>query len=235
MQVCRNGHVVTDRLLASPASGANHCGRCGAGTLDRCGTCGRALAGAVSVAGLVPIGPPAPPAYCSACGAAFPWTRRPTASSVTPLATLETLLRRLPRAVRQLRTRHADRPPFRVEDDRDLADLLRALLPLHFDDVRPESRTPSYAEATRTDFLIVSPHTGRAIALTAKRAGPDLGEAALDVQWREDVAYYEARPDCRVLVGLVLDLENRVRDAAALETAWSRSPGDLELHGVVAS
>ena len=46
-----------------------------------------------------------------------------------PLALLEELLRRLPRVIRQLRTRQGDRPPLRVEDERDLEDLLRALLP----------------------------------------------------------------------------------------------------------
>jgi hypothetical protein len=234
MQVCRNGHVITDRLHTCPASAANHCDRCGATTLDRCPTCGKHLPGAVVVPGLAPVGRPHPPAYCATCGAAFPWTRRPAAAAPTPLAVLETMLRRLPRVARQLRTRQGDRPPFRVDDERDLEDLLRALLPLHFDDVRPESRTPAYAATTRTDFLIVSAHTGRATALTAKRATPELREGPLTEQWRQDVACYEGRRDCRALVGFVYDPEGLLRDPATLETAWSRSPGELELRCVVA-
>ena len=35
-----------------------------------------------------------------------------------------------------------------------LDDLMRAVLPLHFDDVRPQGRTPHYAAGTRTDFLL---------------------------------------------------------------------------------
>src|SRR5439155_25452025 len=104
--------------------------------------------------------------------------RRP-AVAAPPLAALETLLRRLPRVVHELRSRHGERPPFRAADGYDLADLLRALLPLHFDDVRPPSRTPSYAAATRTDFLLVSPPGGRAIALTAKWVAADLNAAGL--------------------------------------------------------
>jgi hypothetical protein len=233
MLVCRNGHVITDRLHTCPASAATHCDRCGATTLDRCPTCGQALPGAPVVPGLVPVGRPQPPAYCAACGAAFPWTRRPAGGAPTPLAALEALLRRLPRVARQLRWRQGDRPPFRVDDERDLEDLLRALLPLQFDDVRPESRTPAYAAATRTDFLIVSAHTGRSIALTGKLATPDLREAGLTGQWREDVAAYEGRRDCRALVSFVYDPEGLLRDRAALETAWARPQGDLELRGII--
>ena len=75
---------------------------------------------------------------------------------------------RLPLVIRQFRVRQGDRPAFRVNDERDLEDLLRSILPLHFDDIRPECRTPSYAAGTRTDFLL-SPES---IALTIKQAQP---------------------------------------------------------------
>src|SRR5439155_17109168 len=102
------------------------------------------------------------------------------------------------------------------------------------DDVRPLSRTPSYAAATRTDFLLVSPPGGRAIALTAKWVAADLNAAGLKRQWDEDVKYYEGRRDCRLLVGLVYDPEGRLAEPAALETAWSRPQGDVELRCIVA-
>jgi hypothetical protein len=233
MQVCRNGHVITDRLRGRPESAAPRCDRCGAATLDRCPTCGLALPGAIPVPGLSPIGRPRPPAFCYQCGAAFPWTRRPAAAP-PPLAALEALLRRLPRALHELRSRHGDRPPFRAADVYDLEDMLRALLPLHCDDVRPLSRTPSYAAATRTDFLLVSSAGGRNVALTAKWVTADLTEAVLTRQWDEDVKYHEARRDCGVLVGFVYDPEGRLPDPAALEMAWSRPRGDVELRCVVA-
>jgi hypothetical protein len=232
MLVCRNGHVLTDRLRACPQAEAVHCDRCGAGTLDRCPTCGRALPGAVHLPGLLPVGPQLPPAFCSLCGAAFPWTRRP-GPAAPPVAALETLLRRLPRVVHQLRSRHGSRAPFRVADLYDLEDLLRALLPLQFDDVRPVSRVPTYATATRTDFLLVSPRGGRTTALTAKWAGADTTEQGLTAQWDEDVSYHEAKRDCGLLVGFVYDPEGRLRGGAGLEAAWARPRGDLELRCVV--
>src|SRR5262249_46736961 len=121
MQVCRNGHVITDLLRTCPERGLSHCDRCGAPTLDSCPTCGAQLPGAVPVPGLVPVGRVQPPEFCSACGAALPWAERPSQGPAPdPLAVLENLLRRLPLTIRQLRNRHGDRPPFRVEDERDL-------------------------------------------------------------------------------------------------------------------
>src|SRR5207237_10494242 len=118
------------------------------------------------VPGRGPVGLLQPPQYRSNCGASLPWAKRSGHPSCSPFALLEELLRRLPRVIRQLRTRQGDRPPFRVEDERDLEDLLRALLPLQFDGVRPEGRTPGYSPCTRTDLLLAA---GR-LALTAKLA-----------------------------------------------------------------
>jgi hypothetical protein len=133
-----------------------------------------------------------------------------------------------------LRCRHGERPPFRAADLWDLEDLLRALLPLCCDDVRPLSRTPSYAAATRTDFLLVSPAGGRTVALTPKWVTAGLTETDLTAQWDEDVSYHEGQCDCGLLVGFVYDPEGRLPDAAALATAWSRPRGDVELRCVVA-
>src|SRR4051812_6102597 len=137
MQVCWNGHVITDLLRAYPERGRDHCDRCGAQTLHRCLTCGQELPGAIPVPGLTPVGECRPPRYCSECGAAFPWARETSPPFAAPLVGLDVLLRRLPLVVRQLRCRQTERPPFRVEGERDLEDLLRALLALHSEDVRP--------------------------------------------------------------------------------------------------
>ena len=103
MQVCRNGHVITDLLHAFPERGRSHCDRCGADTLERCPTCGQELPGAVYVPGLVPVGSRRPPQFCATCGASFPWTERaPFSSPSGPLRQLETLLRRLPPALEVL-------------------------------------------------------------------------------------------------------------------------------------
>jgi hypothetical protein len=227
MQVCRNGHVITNRLRSDPDSGRTHCNQCGAATLARCLTCGQDLPGAGLVLDLVTIGACAPPRFCPGCGAAFPWVRRPRPAA-GPLALLDPLLRRLPLVIRQLRWRQGDRPPFRMEDERDLDDLLRALLPLHFDDVRLESRTPRYSACTRTDLLLA--HERTALAVKWARAG--LREPQLAEQGKEDVAYYRQRAGCRALVVFVYDPEALLRDRPLLET-MAEDRGDLEVRCIV--
>src|SRR5207247_55612 len=101
------------------------------------------------------------------CGAAFPWTTRSGPSNTdTPLDRLESLLRRLPEVARQLRHRHGQRPPLLLDDRHDLQDLVRSLLPLRFDQVCLESRTPCYAAQTQFDFLLKP----EGLALTVKLA-----------------------------------------------------------------
>jgi hypothetical protein len=228
--VCRNGHVITDHLKTCPEQRLTHCDRCGATTLDRCQTCGQLLPGAAVLPGLLPIGEPPLPQFCATCGAAFPWTRRgPAPGQTAPVAELTGLLRRLPAVARQLRHRQADRPPFRIEEDRDLEDLLRALLALLWDDVRPEARTPRYAARTQTDFLLSS----GTLALTAKRATPNLREDELRRQLEEDADYYRRRPECRHLVVFVYDPEELLPQPGQLEQTCSASRDDLPVACII--
>ncbi len=129
-------------------------------------------------------------------------------------------MRRLPRVIRELRVRQGDRPPFRVADERDLEDLLRALLPLHFDDIRPECRTPGYSSVTRTDFLLAP----QGIAVTVKLARPRIAE-----ELREDAEYYQREGKCRTLVVLLYDPEATLREPPVLPTANAESGDGLEV------
>jgi hypothetical protein len=232
MQVCLNGHVITDRLASHPDEGLGCCDRCGAATISRCPTCGRDLPGALPLPGLATIGERQPPEHCPGCGAALPWSEVPAAAHAPgTLAVLEPLLRRLPRAARQLRDRYEGRPSLRVEDEHDLEDLLRAVLHLHFDDVRREGRTPGYDPGTRTDF-IVGPE---ALAVTAKLVTPDVTAESLLGQLREDVAYYQRQPTCGGLVALAYDPEQRLCDRERFEAACRRSGQGFDLRCVVAT
>jgi len=235
MQVCRNGHVITDLLHTYPERGLSHCDRCGATTLDRCPTCGQALVGATLVPGLTPVGTRTAPDFCAGCGASFPWSNRKGAASLPdPFATLETLLRRLPRTVRQLRTRHGNRPPFRVQDEHDLVDLLRALLPLHIEEVRLENRTPAYAASTLTDLRLGQEAGNCPMALTVKIMGPGISENVLLNQWSEDIGYYTQVRGCTLLVGFVYDPEGRMRNASQVESIWADAKEQLTVRCVIA-
>jgi hypothetical protein len=228
MQVCRNGHVITDRLRGAPETGRTHCKRCGASTLERCETCGNELPGAAIAIDLVPIGSGPAPAYCLICGAHLPWSKRQR--NVRPaLEVLESLLRRMPCVVAELRWRQTDKPVLRIEDERDLEDLIRAILPLHFDAIRPETRTPAYSHCTRTDLLLPQER----IALTMKIARRGLSEIELGDQVEQDVAHYCQRANCRTVVAYIHDPEALLHDRALFERTLPASVEQLELRCII--
>jgi hypothetical protein len=231
MQVCRNGHVITDRVHASPEECRYHCERCGTTTLHACPTCAQDILGAVLVPGLQPIGTGKPPAYCSTCGAAFPWSRHSRSNATTPAAeTLETLLRRLPLVIRQLRQRFRTRRPFRVQDEYDLEDLVRSLLSIYFDDVRLRSRTPPYATATRTDLLI----PGRIVCIL-KHTSLDVRQPHLEQQLDEDADFYRGTPECRSLWVYVHDPQGYLHEPQHLEAIWSHRDSEPEVRCVISA
>jgi hypothetical protein len=113
----------------------------------------------------------------------------------------------------------------------DLADLLRAVLYLHFDDVRRVNRTPKYSAGTRTDFVV---GTDR-IAVAAKLATPGVGERQLAHELEEDVAHYEGQPDCERLIVLICDLEQVLHNPRQIEAVWSRAAGGFDVQCIVGS
>ena len=231
MQVCRRGHVITDVLASYPELGATHCDRCGAPTLSRCPTCGEEIAGAASLPGMVTIGERPAPQFCPGCGAAFPWTGIAIATPASDsLATLEPLLRRLPRAVRQLRDRHQTRSTLRVDDVFDLEDLLRAVLELQFDGVRRETRTPSYATSTRTDFVVGAD----SVAVIVKFVGPATQKRQLALEIEQDVAYYQRHRGVDRIVVLCYDPEQRLHDRRQLESVLNGADDAIEIRCIVA-
>jgi len=215
MQVCLSGHVITDVLASHPEQGSNYCDRCGSPTLSRCPTCGEGIPGAAPLAGLMPIGRRPAPQHCPGCGAAFPWAiEEGPAPAPDTLSEVLALLRRLPRAARQLRERHAGRPTLRVDDLHDVEDLLRAALHLQFDNVRRETRTPTYASDVRTDFVIGPGQVAVTAKLLTENAEPQIAS-----EIHEDTLFYQRRPEVSALAVLVFDPEQFLRDRQRFESA----------------
>jgi hypothetical protein len=160
----------------------------------------------------------------------LPWQRPARQHGGHPAAeALETFFRRLPLVIRQLRQRWGTRPPFRVEDEHDLEDLVRSLLPLHFDEVHPRSRTPSYSADTRTDYLI---NPGGSIC-TVKHTSPVSRQTQLEQQLQEDVAYYRSAVECRSLWVYIFDPQGHLHEPGNLEAVWSRADGESRVRCVI--
>ena len=116
--------------------------------------------------------------------------------------------------VRQLKRRHAGRPTLEVVDEYDVQDLLNAILRLHFDDVRPEEWTPSYAGGNnRMDFLLKEEEISIEVKMTREGLKDKEGGEQLII----DIAKYKAHPQCKTLYCFVFDPEGYILNPRGLE------------------
>lgn len=150
-----------------------------------------------------------------------------SSKTVDTLYTLRLLAQRFNKVARQLRKRHTSRETLKIEDEYDVQDLLRALLQIFFDDVRPEEWTPSYAgKSARMDFLIKDEKA----AIEVKKTRKGLEEKEIGDQLIIDIERYRnTRPECELLFCFVYDPEERIGNPIGLETDLSKKYGDLEV------
>lgn len=128
------------------------------------------------------------------------------------------ILRRFHRLTKQLKRRHSQRPPYVINDEYDVQDLLRAVLFLHFDDVREEESCPSYAGgASRIDFLLKS----SGILIEVKKTRDGLTDKEVGSQLIVDISRYSAHPDIKFLICFIYDPDEKIRNSSGLI-------GDLE-------
>ena len=119
------------------------------------------------------------------------------------------ILNKFPAFCRQLNKRYNDRAPFEINDEYDVQNLVHALLLLHFDDVRPEEASPSYAGAfSRQDFLLKK----EKIVIEVKKTRRSLGTGKIGEELIIDMARYRAHPDCDTLVCFVYDPDGFVNN-----------------------
>jgi hypothetical protein len=219
MQVCLDGHVITDSLVESPHLGKKRCPKDGTETISACPTCGNAIPGTMHYAHSVMIAPlPPPPERCEHCGEALPWTgkRGGAKSSVIPVDdVLPRTFERFSLVVKQLRQRHDSRETLDVKDEYDVQDLLHALLRLYWDDVREEQWTPSYAgKAARVDFLLPTEQAVIEVKMTRK----GLTHKELGDQLIVDIARYGNMKDCSRLYCFVHDPDGYIKNPRGVES-----------------
>jgi hypothetical protein len=125
---------------------------------------------------------------------------------------------------RQLRSRYGSRNTIEIEDEYDVQDLFHSLLRIHFDDVRAEEYTPSYAgSASRVDFLLKK----EKIIIEIKKTRQGLSAREVGEQLIIDSQRYQAHPDCSTLVCFVYDPEGRVANPRGIESDLTK-----EINGV---
>ncbi len=132
---------------------------------------------------------------------------------------IEQLFRKFHIVANQLKQRHEKRSTFEIKDEYDVQDLLHAMLKIHFNDVRPEEWTPSYASnCSRIDFLLKN----KKIAIEVKKTRAGLTPKKLSDELIVDIDRYKSHHDCKTLFCFVYDPENRISNQSAIENDLSR-------------
>ncbi len=145
-------------------------------------------------------------------------------------AIIENLCNRFHLVVRQLESRHDKRDTLVVKDEYDVQDLLHSLLTLHFDDIRPEQWTPSYAgSSSRMDFVLKQEE----IVIEVKKTRKTLGAKEVGEQLIIDIKKYEAHPDCGSLFCFVYDPEAWIANPRGIENDLNRDDGGLPVRVLI--
>jgi hypothetical protein len=133
------------------------------------------------------------------------------------------------RVVLRLRTRHAERPPFLINDEYDVQDIFAALLETRFEDIRREEWGPSYAGgATRADFLLKN----ESVLFETKMMREGLNDRKLGEELIIDIEHYKQRPH-KALVCFVYDPEHRLKNPRGLENDLSKRHNSLDVRVVI--
>ena len=126
---------------------------------------------------------------------------------------VEKICLRFHQVAESLKHRHSNRPSLIISDEYDVQDLLRSLLSIYFDDIRPEEYSPSSAGAnSRMDFLLKD----EKIVVETKMTNERLRDREIGEEVSIDIARYRGHPDCKLLIVFVYDKNGYVRNKAGL-------------------
>lgn len=144
--------------------------------------------------------------------------------NIGTLNVLETIFFKFDSVRRQLERRYKNRETLKIDDEYDVQDLLHALLKIHFEDIRPEEWTPSYAGGSkRADFLLKK----EKIIIEVKKTRSSLKEKELGEQLIIDIECYKKHPDCEKIICFVYDPDYILKNPYAIENDLNEKSSDL--------
>jgi REase_DpnII-MboI len=134
------------------------------------------------------------------------------------------------RVARHLRHRRDERPTLEVEDERDVLDLLHALLAIDYEHIDTEDWTPSYQEgAIQTDLWLKA----QGVVVLAKKTKPGLNAKGLTHQISVDIERYASHVDCKLVFCFIYDPEGRIGKPRALESELTVNGGGHRVEAFV--
>jgi hypothetical protein len=143
-----------------------------------------------------------------------------------PINIISNLCERFHLVARQLRSRYNGRDTLNVQDEYDVQDLFHTILHIHFDDIRSEEWTPSFAGASsRMDFLLKQEQ----IVIEIKKTRQGLGAREVGSQLIEDIERYKEHPDCKILICFVYDPEGKIANPRGIECDLVRVEGPIQV------
>lgn len=132
---------------------------------------------------------------------------------------IENIFLRFHSIVCELNKRHENKPTLSIDNEYDVQDLLRALLKIHFDDVRTEEDTPSYAGGCgRIDILLKQEKIG----IEVKMMRDTLTDRILGEQLVKAIARYKHHPDCKFLYCFIYDPRHILVNPTAMKRDLTR-------------
>lgn len=138
----------------------------------------------------------------------------PLKSDIPAFLQIEKLLTRFHSVAQQLTKRHSHRDSLWINDEYDVQDLLRALLRIDFDDIRPEEWTPSYAGGSaRMDFLLKKER----VVIEVKKTRENLRDREVGEELIIDIAKYKEHPNCRTLICFIYDRDQYINNPVGLK------------------
>lgn len=124
------------------------------------------------------------------------------------------IFNRFQKVEQQLTHRYNSRETLRIKDEYDVQNLLHSLLKLHFDDIRAEEWTPSYAGSSkRMDFLLNDDQ----IVIEVKKTRPGLNDKKVGEELTIDIAHYKSHPKCKKMYCFVYDKDCHISNPRGIE------------------
>ncbi|MCH8519583.1 MAG: DUF2321 domain-containing protein [Nanoarchaeota archaeon] len=237
MQVCKNGHQITDSYNEYPKYRKDFCSECGEETIFKCPNCNSDIKGRHHVSGVISMYNTPVPKHCENCGNKYPWAKKEELISNSMKEEInsaevlvENICNKFHLVVKQIRCRYNERNSIEINDEYDVQDLFHALLKLHFDDIREEEWTPSYAgSGSRVDFLLKK----EKIIIEIKKTRMNLKDKHLGEQLIIDTERYKSHPDCKTLICFVYDPEGFINKARSIENDLSGKKEDLLVKTII--